>query len=48
MWLHRLERLLMEYSPLMSGATERALDKVIKYGVVLADVSPSISKLARR
>ena len=30
----------------MNGPTERALEKAIKYGVVFAEVSPSISKLA--
>ena len=47
MWLHKLEGLLEEYSPLMNGPTERALEKAIKYGVVFSEVSPSIPKLAR-
>ena len=46
--LHQLEELLEEYSPLMSESTERAVDKAIKYGVVFAAVSPTMSKPAGR
>jgi len=31
--LHKLEELLKGYSPIMSGSTERAVEKAIKYGV---------------
>ncbi len=48
LWLHKLEGLLGEYSPLMSGSTERALEKAIKYGVVFSEVGPPISELASR
>ena len=37
--LHELEGLLEKYSPLMDGSTERALDTVLNYGVVFAEVS---------
>jgi len=37
--LHELEGLLKKYFPLMDGSTERALDKIIKYGIVFAEVS---------
>jgi hypothetical protein len=37
--LQELEGLLDRYPPLMSGSTERVLDKVIAYGVVFAEVS---------
>ena len=40
--LHDLEKLLKEYSPLMSGSTERIVDKGIKYGAVFAEVSSPI------
>jgi hypothetical protein len=40
--LHKLEDLLKEYSPLMSGLTEGVTDKCIKYGTVFADVSSPI------
>ena len=46
--LHQLEELLEEYSPLMSGPTERVVDKAIKYGAVFAEVSPTMSKPAGR
>ena len=36
--LHELEGLLREYSPLMSGSTEKTVDRAIKYGVVFAEV----------
>ena len=36
--LHTLEDLLKGYSPLMGGSTERAVENVIKYGVVFAEV----------
>ena len=44
--LHKLERLLREYSPLMSGSAERAVDKAIKFGAIFAEVSPTIWKPA--
>jgi hypothetical protein len=37
--LHELEGLLKEYTPLMSGSMERAVEKGIKYGAVFAEVS---------
>jgi len=37
--LKELEGLLKEHSPMMSAPTERVVDKAIKYGAVLADVS---------
>ena len=43
MSLHKLEELLSVYSPLMSGSTERVLEKVIKYGAAFAEVSSPIS-----
>ena len=46
--LHLLEGLLGKYSPLVSGSTERAVDMVIKYGAVFAEVSPTMLKPARR
>ena len=44
--LHQLEKLLEDYSPLMSESTERVVDKAIKYGAVFAGVSPTMSMLA--
>ena len=46
--LHELEGLLVKYSPLMSGSTERVVDKAIKYGAVFAEVSPTMWKPAGR
>ena len=43
-----LERLLEEYSPLLSESTERVVDKAIKYGAVFAEVSPTTWKPAGR
>ena len=40
--LHKLEDLLKEYSPLMTGTTERIMDKCIKYGAVFAEVCSPI------
>ena len=40
--LHKLEDLLKEYSPLMTGTTERVMDKSIKYGAVFAEVCSPI------
>ena len=40
--LHKLERLVGEYSPLMSRSTERVVEKTIKYGAVFAEVSPTV------
>ena len=37
--LQKLEKMLQEYAPLMTGSDERAMDKVIKYGAVFAEVS---------
>jgi hypothetical protein len=37
--LRELEGLLQDYSSLMNRSTERALDTVIKFGVVFAEVS---------
>ena len=37
--LKELEGLLKEHSPMMGAPTERVVDKAIKYGAVLADVS---------
>ena len=41
--LHELEGLLKKYSPLMSGSTEKAVGRAIKYGAVFAEVSSLIS-----
>ena len=46
--LCELEGLLVKYSPLMSGPTERVVDKAIKYGAVFAEVSPTMWKPAGR
>jgi hypothetical protein len=40
--LQELEELLDKYPPLMSGSTEKVLDKAIAFGVVFAEVSPPI------
>jgi len=45
--LHELEGLLKEYSPMMSGSMERAVEKGIKYGTVFAEVSSRIWRPAR-
>ena len=39
MSLHELEGLLEEYAPMMSGSTEKVVDKAIKYGAVFAEVN---------
>ena len=39
MSLHDLERLLEEYTPMMSGSLEKALDKAFKLGAIFAEVS---------
>jgi len=44
--LHELEGLLKEYAPLISGSTERAMEKSMKYGAVLAEVGPPVRKTA--
>jgi len=44
MSLQELKELLKEYSPLMNASTEKALEKVIKYGVALSEVSSPIWK----
>ena len=41
--LRELEGLLKEYSPLMSGSIEKAVDRAIKYGAVFAEVSSPTS-----
>ena len=41
--LHELEGVLKEYSPLMGGSIEKAVDRTIKYGAVLAEVSSPAS-----
>ena len=43
--LHELEGLLKEYSPLMSGSTEKSVDRAIKYGAVFAEVSSLTSHI---
>ena len=45
--LYELEALLGKYSPLVDAMTERALDRVIQYGVVFAEVSSPRRKHAR-
>ncbi len=40
--LKELEGLLEKYSPMMDAQTERAVDKVIKYGTIFAEVSSPI------
>jgi len=40
--LQELKELFEKYSPLMNKSTERALDKVIKYGAVLTEVRSPI------
>ena len=42
--LHELEGLVKEYSPLMSGSTEKSVGRAIKYGAVFAEVSPTSKK----
>jgi len=37
--LQKLEGLLGEYTPIMSGSIEKALDKAFKYGAAFAEVS---------
>ena len=39
--LLKLEELLDDYSPLMKESTEKALKKVIKFGVAFSEVSAS-------
>ena len=39
MSLHELERLLEEYTPMMSGSIEKALDRAFKLGDIIAEVS---------
>ena len=39
MSLHELEALLKEYTPMMSGSIEKALDKAFKLGAAFAEVS---------
>jgi len=38
----QLEGLLEEYPPLMSGSMGKFVDRAIKYGTALAEVSPPI------
>ena len=40
--LHKLEGILNEYSPLMSESTERALEKIVKFGAAFSEVRPPI------
>ena len=40
--LQELEGLLKDYSPLMGGSIEKAVDKAIKYGAVSGGVSSPI------
>ena len=37
--LRKLDGLLKDYTPLMSGSTERGLEKVIRYGAAISEVS---------
>ena len=46
MALYELEGLLEEYTPLMSGSTEMAVEKGIKYGAIFAEVSSLTRKPA--
>jgi hypothetical protein len=46
--LHQLEGLLKEYSPLMSGSIERAVEHAVKYGAVFAEVRFSKWRVAGR
>ena len=39
MSLHKLEGLLKEHAPMMSGSTEKAVDKALKYDAAFAEVS---------
>jgi len=45
--LHKLEELLKDYSPLMKESTEKALEKVIRYGAAFSEVSSPMRKRAR-
>jgi len=45
--LEELKELLKEYSPMMGAATERVVDKAIKYGAVFAEVSSTKGKPTR-
>ena len=40
--IEELEGLLRNYSPLMNPSTERALERVVKFGAALSEVSSSI------
>ena len=40
--LDELEKSLAEFSPLMTGTAQRAVDKAIKYGAVFAEVSSPV------
>jgi len=40
--LHKLEDLLEDYSPLMKRSTEKGMEKAIKLGVALGEVSSPI------
>jgi len=46
--LQKLEGMLKQYSPLMGESTERALEKIVKFGVAFSEVRSPICKLARR
>jgi len=40
--LHKLEELLKGYSPLMKESTEKAMEKVIKFGAAFGEVRSPI------
>jgi len=46
--LHKLEELLEDYSPLTKESTEKALEKVIKFGAAFGEVSFSRMEPSRR
>jgi hypothetical protein len=45
--LHELEGLLEEYSPLMTGSIQKSVDRAIKYGAALGEVSTCASTRKR-
>jgi len=46
--LHELEGLLKEYSPLLPGSMERAMETGMKYGAVFAEVGPPTRETATK
>ena len=48
MSLHELERLLEEYTPMMSASIEKALDRAFTLGGIFAEVSTYPAYHARR